>query len=716
MTARVRLALVRACRTKPIPVNLHDTASNAGLRRCLRLRDVVGFGVGVTVGAGIFVATGEAAAQAGTGVALSFLLAAFGCGCSGLCYAEMSTVAPTAGSAYSFSYNGIGEWAACIVGLMNIAGNILSAAAVARGWASYLWLLLLEIGLDVPRGLAALDLGPFMASPAAFFLVVFLGCVNLMGTSVTAKMNGCITAVSVLLLLAFIAGSIPAVDTVRWWPLLPRGVGGVFRAAGTVFFAYLGFDILACLSDEVEDPQVIPRGIVLTLFLSTFLYAATALVFTGLVTGDEIDVRAPLAAAARLRGLDALSSLVAVGAVGNTMTTVVGSMLGVPRVMYAMSQDGLLPPALGRLNKQGTPVCALLVTLVPTSVCAALFEFGVLAEVVSAGALCSFSFVCVTVVLLRLRAPADPEEAGDAEQAVDAEKADAKEQGKDEDCAPGMANDFTVASNGGPPAPLPPPPQGRTQAARFAQERAPPATRVDTQAGDIGVHMPTPVVLGRECGRYEGQGSNGPMPSMDGGDEGGLLQNGGAKVAALSGVAFGVARDRDRGSVGEGETLVAEFNDNVEAPPRWIGRYLGAYMALCLAAGLLLRPARYEADAGVAHLRDAAAALALLGATATATPIVWAFCGQRTKRRSRPGSGKACAKDSAHVFRVPFMPLLPLIGILMNMALLAQLPAEALEPTLVVVVSCTSFYFFYAAPRSHLEDPAGRAHLASSCE
>merc|ERR1740123_2522487 len=195
------------------------------------------------------------------------------------------------------------------------------------------------------------------------------------------------------------------------------------------------------------------------------------------------------------------------------------------------------------------------------------------------------------------------------------------EQGKDEDCAPGMANDFTVASNGGPPAPLPPPPQGRTQAARFAQERAPPATRVDTQAGDIGV----------------------PMPTMDGGDEGGLLQNGGAKVAALSGVAFGVARDRDRGSVGEGETLVAEFNDNVEAPPRWIGRYLGAYMALCLAAGLLLRPARYEADAGVAHLRDAAAALALLGATATATPIVWAFCGQRTKRRSRPGSGKACA-------------------------------------------------------------------------
>merc|ERR1740121_1318383 len=249
-------------------------------------------------------------------------------------------------------------------------------------------------------------------------------------------------------------------------------------------------------------------------------------------------------------------------------------------------------------------------------------EFGVLAEVVSAGALCSFSFVCVTVVLLRLRAPADPEEAGDAEQAVDAEKADANEQGKDEDCAPGMANDSKVASNGGPPAPLPPPPQSRTQAARFAQERAPPATRdaegicktenhldlrscdmVDTQAGDCGVHMPTPVVLGRECGRYEGQGSNVPMPSMDGGDEGDLLQNSGAKVAALRGAAFGAARDRDRGSVGEGETLVAEFNDNVEAPPQSVGRYLGAYMALCLMAGLLLRPARYEGDVGVAHLR-----------------------------------------------------------------------------------------------------------------
>ncbi|CAE8607956.1 unnamed protein product, partial [Polarella glacialis] len=161
------------------------------------------------------------------------------------------------------------------------------------------------------------------------------------------------------------------------------------------------FDVLATLGEEAEHPNVVPRGIVLTLLLSGILYCATGLVFTGLVSYPEIEVTAPLARAADLRGLHRLAVAVSAGAVGNTLTTVIGGVLGGPRICYVMAQDGLLPKSLAGVNRFGAPAQALLVTGFPTAICALLVEFAPLAEIVSAGALCSFSLVCAALVLLR---------------------------------------------------------------------------------------------------------------------------------------------------------------------------------------------------------------------------------------------------------------------------------------------------------------------------
>lgn len=398
----LKLALVRAVRTKPIPTSLACSGAAGGqLRRCLKLRDIIGFGLGATVGGGIFVATGAAVLEAGPSVVLSFLLAALGCAASGLCYAEMSTLVPSAGSSYSFTYTAIGELAACCVGITNIAGNVLSGAAVARGWASYFCLLLVELGFQPWHIFMDFEIGGLNASPMAFLLVVFVSVVNLFGTKATSALNGGITFVSLVLLLGFIAGGTSVVDPNRWNPFMPEGLSGVLRGSGTVFFAYLGFDVLACLGEEAEDPKVVPQGILATLAISTALYCATAITFTGMVTIQEVEVAAPLAAAARLRGLNVVALFIAIGAVGNTVTTVVGAILGAPRVCYVMAQDGLLPAGLAKVSATGTPTSALLLTAVPTALLAGLMDFEALAEIVSAGALCSFSSVCCSLVILR---------------------------------------------------------------------------------------------------------------------------------------------------------------------------------------------------------------------------------------------------------------------------------------------------------------------------
>ncbi|CAK9068303.1 Methylthioribose transporter [Durusdinium trenchii] len=285
--------LKRASRTKPIPEEEED----GGLRRCLKTRDVVGLGMGVTVGAGVFMATGKASEEAGPAVVIALLIAAFGCGCTGLCYAEMANLAPSTGSSYSFVYHSAGELPACMVGLTNIINNVMTGAAVSRGWEGYLRALLVTVGAPVPQFLEGFAFGPFEISFLAPLLLGFVIAINLCGTLAVSTFNNVVTVGSITMLLIYVFGGAANVDPDNWDPFMPTGVSGVAHAAGSVFFSYIGFDVLATLSTEAP-------------------------LWGGATDGyTDISKTAPLASAAELRGLRWLALLVAIGALGNTLTT-----------------------------------------------------------------------------------------------------------------------------------------------------------------------------------------------------------------------------------------------------------------------------------------------------------------------------------------------------------------------------------------------------------
>lgn len=389
--------LNRAARTKPIPEEEED----GGLHRCLRTRDVVGLGLGVTVGAGVFMATGKASEEAGPAVTIALLITGFGCSCTGLCYAEMANLAPSSGSTYSFVYHSAGESPACMVGLCNIVNGVLTGAAVSRGWEGYLRALLASMGVPVPDVFNGPKFAMFEVSFFAPLLLAFVVGINLCGTVAVSAFNNVVTMGSLTMLSIYVFGGAFFVDAENWSPYIPTGATGIAQAAGSVFFSYIGFDVLATLSAEATHSRVIPLGIVLTLVITTVLYCCVATVFTGLVKYTDISQTAPLASAAEDRGLHWLAVLVAIGALGNTLTTVIGCVLAQPRLCFAMAQDGLLPATLVRVNRFGAPARSLLILAAPACVFAGFFDFHKIADVVSTGALCTFSLVCSSLILMR---------------------------------------------------------------------------------------------------------------------------------------------------------------------------------------------------------------------------------------------------------------------------------------------------------------------------
>lgn len=389
--------LNRAARTKPIPEEEED----GGLHRCLRTRDVVGLGLGVTVGAGVFMATGKASEEAGPAVTIALLITGFGCSCTGLCYAEMANLAPSSGSSYSFVYHSAGELPACMVGLCNIVNGVLTGAAVSRGWEGYLRALLASMGVPVPDVFNGPKFAMFEVSFFAPLLLAFVVGINLCGTVAVSAFNNVVTMGSLTMLSIYVFGGAFFVDAENWSPYIPTGATGIAQAAGSVFFSYIGFDVLATLSAEATHSRVIPLGIVLTLVITTVLYCCVATVFTGLVKYTDISQTAPLASAAEDRGLHWLAVLVAIGALGNTLTTVIGCVLAQPRLCFAMAQDGLLPATLVRVNRFGAPARSLLILAAPACVFAGFFDFHKIADVVSTGALCTFSLVCSSLILMR---------------------------------------------------------------------------------------------------------------------------------------------------------------------------------------------------------------------------------------------------------------------------------------------------------------------------
>jgi APA family basic amino acid/polyamine antiporter len=422
---------VDVLRTKSIEQSLQDTEDpEFKLKRRLTALDLTVFGVGVIIGAGIFTLTGRVAqANAGPGVVFSFALAAVCCGLAALCYAEFASTVPVSGSAYTFSYATLGEMIAWIIGWDLLLEMMLGASVVAQGWASYFETFLDQVGITWPEGLGYGD----TFNLPAFLLVLVLTALVAYGIKESLRVNLVLVAVKLFIVLFVIVAGIGFINADNYDPFIPPsepvdggtewlhtpllqlitgspaayGVGGVLFAASLVFFAYIGFDVVATTAEEAAHPQKdLPRGIIGSLVICTILYVAVALVITGMVKYDEINPDAALAEAFIAQGKDGYATLISAGAVAGLTTVVMTLMIGAVRVTFAMSRDHLLPPSVGHVvPKTGTPVRLTIGIGIVVAFVASLTPVGKLEEMVNIGTLTAFFLVSIAIPILRKRRP-----------------------------------------------------------------------------------------------------------------------------------------------------------------------------------------------------------------------------------------------------------------------------------------------------------------------
>jgi APA family basic amino acid/polyamine antiporter len=400
-------------------------ASN--LNRTLGPFSLMALGIGLILGAGVFVLTGAAAAQfAGPAISLSFLIAAAGCALAALCYAELTAMMPASGSAYTYAYVTMGEIVAWIIGWNLVLEYVFAASYVAVGWSGYAGGLLASLGLGLPHALASspvqvvdgqVSLTGGLVNLPAVGISALITAVAIRGIRISAIINSSIVVVKTITILLFIVFGALYVDPANWQPFVPENSGrfgefgwsGVVRGASVVFVAYLGFDAIATTAQESRNPQRdMPIAIVGSLAICGLLYCLAAIVLTGLASYRGLNVPNPLAVALQNADghLDWLVPLVNIGATIGLASVLLGIFLAQPRVLMAMSADGLLPKPLGVVDpRYRTPARATLLTGVAVCVLCGIFPIEFLSQVVSLGALSVFIAVCAGVLILRRSHP-----------------------------------------------------------------------------------------------------------------------------------------------------------------------------------------------------------------------------------------------------------------------------------------------------------------------
>ena len=416
--------------TKPVG-ELHEADTSNELLRTLDARALVLLGIGAIIGTGIFVLTGTAAANhAGPALVVSFLIAGLGCALAGLCYAEFASMIPVSGSAYSYSYATLGELVAWFIGWNLILEYLFAAATVAVGWSGYVVSLVEQLGFHLPDALTNAPLtkgaGHFeivhtgaLVNLPAVLIVAAITALCYVGIHQSARFNAIVVAIKVTVIVLFIGFGMWVIDGANWQPFIPENTGtfgkfgwsGVVQAAGIIFFAYIGFDAVSTAAQEAKNPQRdMPIGILASLAVCTVLYVAVSAVLTGMVHYTELNTPAPVALALdRHPELSWLAGWIKLGAIAGMTSVILVMMLGQPRIFYAMSRDGLLPPLFRKVHPtHKTPYVGTLVTGTLAALIAGLFPVTILGELVSIGTLLAFTTVCIGVLVLRYTRPDIP--------------------------------------------------------------------------------------------------------------------------------------------------------------------------------------------------------------------------------------------------------------------------------------------------------------------
>lgn len=413
------------------------------LKKTLGWLSLTALGIGAIIGSGIFILTGTAAAGqmnrypsilqapllsvlmhgthalgvngrpgAGPGIALSFLFVAFVCALAGLCYAELASMIPIAGSAYTYTYATLGELIAWIIGWDLILEYAVSNMAVAVGFSAYVNNLLDTFGIHIPARLSHPAYDPMVGwswhfNILGFLIVMFLTMLLVRGIRESASANNIMVGIKLLAIVIFCVVASKYIHPSNYKPFLPNGWQGVLTGGAIVFFSYIGFDSVSTAAEECRNPKRdIPIGILVSLFVCAIFYVAVAVVLTGIQHWDKLNNAAPVANALEAIGLKVTDRWVTVGALMGMVSSILVFQIGQARVWFAMSRDGLLPKAFSRVHpKFRTPDVATWIAGLFVGVFAGIFDIGTLADLTNIGTLFAFILVSLAVMILRRRQP-----------------------------------------------------------------------------------------------------------------------------------------------------------------------------------------------------------------------------------------------------------------------------------------------------------------------
>jgi APA family basic amino acid/polyamine antiporter len=397
------------------------------LKQVLSVRALIAIGLGATIGSGIFVLTGTVASNhSGPAITLSLLIAAFGGGLAALCYSEFAAFLPVPGSAYSYTYATLGEALAWFIGWNLLLEYAISASAVAVSWSAYVVSLLADVHIHPPAVLVNAPLGVdahdhlittgAIINVPAVLIIAAMTVLLYVGVRWSAHANTAMVALKVGIIIVIVLAGLSYVNPANWRPYIPPNTGsfghfgwsGVLQGAAIIFFSYVGFDTASTTALEARNPQRdLPIGILGALVISAVLYVAMATVLTGMVPYVRLDSDAPVAVALDAHPqLSWLSWLLKVGVIAGMTSVILTSLLGQPRILLSMADDGMLPPSISRCHPRfKTPHVATVVTGVFAALIAAVFPLDVLADLISIGILLAFAVVCIGVLVLRKTRP-----------------------------------------------------------------------------------------------------------------------------------------------------------------------------------------------------------------------------------------------------------------------------------------------------------------------